>query len=71
VTSLLEVAGDSALLVNPREINDIKNAMLRIFGEETLRKDLIAKGKVQKQKFSWDKSADLLWNSILKVQADK
>jgi len=68
VTSLPEVAGNAALLVNPKEINAIKNAMLRIFREEDLRKDLIEKGKIQKQKFCWDKSAELLWESILKTQ---
>ena len=67
VTSLPEVVGDAALLVNPKEINEIKNAMLRIFREEILRKDLIEKGKVQKEKFSWDKSADLLWQCVLKT----
>jgi len=64
VTSLPEVAGDAALLVDPKEVTDIKNAMLRIFHEENLRKVLIAKGIIQKQKFSWDKSAELLWESI-------
>lgn len=69
VTSLPEIAGDAALLVNPMEINDIKNAMLRIFREENLAKDLVEKGKIQKQNFSWDKSADLLWESIMKTQS--
>ncbi|WP_317896989.1 glycosyltransferase family 4 protein [Aurantibacillus circumpalustris] len=67
VTSLPEIAGDAALLVNPKETNNIKNAMLRIFSEENLRKALIEKGKIQKQKFSWDKSADLLWDSVQKT----
>jgi glycosyltransferase involved in cell wall biosynthesis len=67
VTSLPEVAGEAALLVNPIDINDIKNAMLRIYNEEALRKILVAKGTIQKQKFSWDKSADLLWESIVRT----
>jgi glycosyltransferase involved in cell wall biosynthesis len=68
VTSLPEIAGDAALLVNPKEIHEIKNAMLRIYREEELRQKLIEKGNIQKQKFSWDKSADLLWESVLKTQ---
>ncbi|PBQ34091.1 glycosyltransferase [Sphingobacteriaceae bacterium] len=67
VTSLPEIAGDAALLVNPTEIHDVKNAMLRMYGEEALRNALIQKGRIQKQKFSWDKSADLLWESVLKT----
>lgn len=69
VTSLPEVAGDAALLVNPHEISEIKNAMMKVWQDENLRKELIAKGLVQKQKFSWEKSADLLWQSIEKTIA--
>jgi glycosyltransferase involved in cell wall biosynthesis len=68
VTSLPEVAGDAALFIDPFEVNDIKNAMLKLNHDEMLRKSLIEKGNTQKQKFSWDKSADLLWQSILKTQ---
>lgn len=64
VTSLPEVAGDAALLVNPFETGEIKSAMVRLYCDENLRKQLIEKGKIQKQNFSWDKSADLLWKSI-------
>jgi glycosyltransferase involved in cell wall biosynthesis len=67
VTSLPEVAGDAALRVNPFDINEIKNAMLQLYKDETLRKSLVAKGKIRKQNFSWDKSAELLWKSILKT----
>lgn len=65
VTSLPEIAGDAAILVNPLDIQEIKNAMMSIYNNESLCKELIIKGLVQKQKFSWDKSANLLWNSIL------
>ncbi len=65
VTSLPEIAGDAAVLVNPLDIQEIKNAMMCIYKNESLCKDLIKKGLIQKQKFSWDKSASLLWNSIL------
>jgi len=67
VTSLPEIAGDAALFVNPLEPIEIKNAMIRIYNDEDLRNDLIAKGNKQKENFSWDKSADLLWKSVLKT----
>lgn len=66
VTSLPEVAGNAALQVNPFDTSEIKNAMLQIYNNESLRKDLIAKGTIQKENFSWDKSAGLLWESVLK-----
>lgn len=67
VTSLPEIAGDAALYVNPLDANEIKNAMSRIYTDEHLRKKLVEKGLIQKEKFSWDKSAELLWQSVLKA----
>lgn len=67
VTSLPEVAGDAALLVDPMNTDDIKAAMVKIYRDEDLRKSLIEKGRLQKEKFSWDKSADLLWKSLQKT----
>lgn len=67
VTSLPEVAGDAALLVNPLDIEQIKNAMMELYLNVELQNQLVEKGKKQKQKFSWDKSADLLWESCLKT----
>lgn len=67
VTSLPEVAGQAALFVNPYEIQEIKNGMLKLYNSPELRLKLIEEGRVQKQKFSWDKSANLLWQSIEKT----
>ncbi|MBS1650839.1 MAG: glycosyltransferase family 4 protein [Bacteroidetes bacterium] len=66
-SSMPEVAGEAALYVNPFEINEIAKAMQEIASNEALRKSLIEKGKLQKQKFSWDNAADLLWQSALKT----
>jgi len=67
VTSLPEVAGEAALLVDPFDTAGIKNAMMKLFSDPLLRADLIQKGNIRKENFSWDKSADLLWDSILKA----
>ncbi|MCC6370142.1 MAG: glycosyltransferase family 4 protein [Bacteroidia bacterium] len=67
VTSLPEVAGDAAILVDPKNEHQIKKAMLDVYGSEVLRNSLIEKGNIQKQNFSWDKSANLLWQSVLKT----
>ncbi len=63
-TSLPEVAGDAALFVNPFDIDDMKNAMIKITEDENLRNDLIEKGRKRKDSFSWDKTAEKLWNVI-------
>ncbi len=66
VTSMPEVAGDAALLVDPSSVEQITDAMRHITRDEKLRETLIEKGRKQKQKFSWEKTADRLWNSIEK-----
>ena len=63
-TSMPEVAGDAGLLVNPHSDDDIANAMARMADDTELRARLIANAKIQRSKFSWDKSAADLWNNI-------
>ena len=63
-TSMPEIVMDSALLVNPFEINEISKAMIQLFNDSLLQQQLIEKGNIRKQNFSWDKSANLLWQSI-------
>jgi len=63
-TSLPEVAGKAALFVNPFEVDEIKDAMIKITSDNDLRNDLIEKGRSRKGLFSWDKTAEKLWNII-------
>ncbi len=67
VTSMPEVAGDAALLVDPFSVDDISNAMLYLYKDEDMRNTLIEKGHKRRQDFSWDKTADELWKSIVKA----
>ncbi len=69
-TSLPEVAGDAALLVDPFSTDQITQAMVRIFSDPQLRSELMAKGMEQGKKFSWDKTAVLLWSTIEKALQD-
>jgi len=66
-TSLPEVGGKTALYANPFSIDSISNAMLKMANDDNLRNQLIENGKIQQQKFSWDKTAEKLWQSILKT----
>jgi len=70
VTSMPEVSGDAALLVDPFSVDSIANALMKIYSEPKLRLELIEKGKKQCQKFSWDKTAIKLWVSIEKILHD-
>lgn len=67
VTSMPEVAGDAALLVDPFSAEDIANALLRVSTESELREELIEKGNKRKLEFHWQSTADNLWNSIIKT----
>jgi len=67
VTSMPEVAGDAALLVNPNDLNDIAHAMTRILNEKSLRELLIQKGFENCKRFSWHQSAQHLWAVCEKV----
>ena len=67
VTSMPEIAKDAALLVDPFSTESMSNAMLYLYKDEDMRKELIAKGRKRKLDFSWDKTADALWRSIEKA----
>jgi glycosyltransferase involved in cell wall biosynthesis len=66
-TSLSEVGGDAVLYADPEQPSQIAWAMQKISANESLRKTLIEKGNKQKDKFSWEKTANLLWESVEKV----
>lgn len=58
--SLPEVAGDAAILVNPMDIENIADEILRVVEDNTLQKEMIEKGLSQVKRFSWEKTAELL-----------
>lgn len=67
VTSMPEIAKDAALLVDPFSVESMANAMLYLYKDEDMRNILINKGRKRKLDFSWDKTANSLWNSIEKA----
>lgn len=66
-TSMLEIGGESSLLVNPMDPNEIAAAMLRITNDQELSEKLVAKSKNLIGQYTWDNTASLFWESILKV----
>ena len=70
VTSMPEVAGDAAILVNPFDESDIADAMEKVL-DEGLRNELIEKGRAVRNRFSWDKTAEIWWKCIEKLTIDK
>jgi glycosyltransferase involved in cell wall biosynthesis len=56
-SSLPEVAGDAALLIDPNDASHLAEAMLRVISDSQLRQELIEKGKNRSKLFSWEKTA--------------
>lgn len=57
VSSLPEVAGSAALLVDPLDVNAIADAVSRLINDVDLRNTLVERGYAQIAKFSWAKTA--------------
>ena len=57
-SSIPEVAGDSAILVNPLDIEEISSAIENVLEDDNLRNILISKGEENAKKYNWDVSAD-------------
>ena len=56
VSSLPEVVGDAAVLIDPYEPQAIADAMRRVLTEPALRADLQARGLARARPFSWERS---------------
>ena len=65
-TSMPEVGGDAALYIDPADPNDIAEAITKL-GKKQLRDKLIEKGRQQRTLFTWDRTAALLWDSMMKT----
>jgi len=68
VSSLPEVAGEAALLVDPRQTAEIAKGLTQLISDASLRQQLVERGFRQIEHFSWDKAAgqvlEILENSI-------
>jgi len=57
VSSLPEVVGDAAVLVNPENVFDIARGIREVLLDEALRTELIRRGREQAARFSWERTA--------------
>lgn len=57
VSSLPEVVGDAALMVDPLDINGWTVAMWQVLNDPRLKKELREKGLRRSSLFSWEKTA--------------
>jgi glycosyltransferase involved in cell wall biosynthesis len=67
VSSLPEVAGGAALLVDPYDEESIANGIVRAVTDDTLRAELIEKGKQRGRAFSWKQSVKKIHEIYMQV----
>jgi glycosyltransferase involved in cell wall biosynthesis len=56
-SSLMEVAGDAGLLVDPRSVGELATALRRLHEEPDLREELSRRGLARAAEFTWERSA--------------
>ena len=64
-SAMQEIAGDAALYADPGDHKDIADKMMLLYKDESLRNSLIEKGQQIAAQYSWNKTVDLFWQSIL------
>jgi glycosyltransferase involved in cell wall biosynthesis len=69
-TSLPEVVGDAALLVNPLEIDSIAVALRQLIEDADLRSTLRERGLRRSRRFDWDQTTQIVWNVLQEAAAE-
>ena len=69
--SLPEIGGDAALYADPFDPDSIAKQMLRLYKDETLRAELVKKGFQNAARFSWERTAGLLWQGIVEICGER
>jgi hypothetical protein len=70
-TSLPEIAGDAALLLDPTDAGAVARAMAAIVTDEKLRASLVEKGKARFKEYSWERPAIALHEALTRVHERK
>jgi glycosyltransferase involved in cell wall biosynthesis len=68
-SSLPEVVGDAALLVDPLDTEALAGAMVRLFSDAALARDLGERGPRQASQFSWDRTGRAVQSVLRQVLA--
>lgn len=71
VSSMPEVAGDACKLINPYEIEEIKEAIVEVLSSKEKREEMRVKGLLQAAKFSWEKCGREVWEYMMSLASKK
>lgn len=58
VTSIPEVAGEAAVLIDPTDVQVLKKEIARVILDDELKQEMVSAGKKQLKKFDWQITAD-------------
>jgi len=67
ISSMPEVAGNAALLVDPFNTEDIRSGIMKVINDDSLRAKLISNGKINRLKYDADKIADMYYELYKQV----
>jgi glycosyltransferase involved in cell wall biosynthesis len=70
VSSLPEVVGNAAVLVNPENVFEIMRALHRVLMDQPLRERMKERGYQQAKKFSWEKSVRRILDAYHEIAAE-
>lgn len=70
-TSLPEVCGEAALLTDPYSETAIAQSMEMLWNRPEIGRQLVEKGRQQRQQFNWDNAADALYVLIQQTSKKK
>lgn len=68
LTSIPEVTGDAAVLINPFDSNDLSTALFKVLNNENFKNELEIKGYEKSLEFSWKRTAELTLNAYNKIK---
>lgn len=71
VSSMPEVAGDAALLVDPKSTKSISDAMIKVVDEVELGSKLITKGLERLRHYSWKSSSQIIFDALQNLAQKK
>ena len=54
---LPEIAGDGALLIDPKSVAELRAALERVLDSESLRAELSSKGRARAAHYTWEECA--------------
>jgi glycosyltransferase involved in cell wall biosynthesis len=67
IPSLKEVYDDAALYINPNDISDLKNSILKFINNPILKDEFIKKGYNRTKLFTWEISGEKLYNILKEI----